>query len=425
MMSAELSGFRRFLHWGPITALSIIKCITLTTLYMNSMWWPPNLSIFAFLNQALFLMLSSAATFNYVMATVIGPGTLPKQWQPQDSKATEFLQYCKICEGYKAPRSHHCRKCNRCIKKMDHHCPWINHCVGWANHGYFTLFLAFSVLGSFHGCIILCGAFYRGIYRFWYLTHGLAYLATVQLTMWSLIICIFAMGLAVGVVIALGMLLYFQLKSIVKNQTAIEMWIIEKALFRRHHNTDLDDFIFPYDLGWRQNIKQVFESECVARGNGIEWPVREGCEEFTLTREQIAQKFEKRARTRTFKCIRKATGSYVPLWSQGFRVCLATPCTDEPRICLEKDDIIRVTRFRRHWLFGERVLTDPNSMEERKRKGPVRGWFPRRCAIELIEPTLVDDEPDTTEILNCERHNSSNDQIPKTQRNGYNRKKIN
>uniref|UniRef100_A0A1B0BJ59 Uncharacterized protein n=1 Tax=Glossina palpalis gambiensis TaxID=67801 RepID=A0A1B0BJ59_9MUSC len=66
------------------------------------------------------------------------------------------------------------------------------------------------------------------------------------------------------------------------------------------------------------------------------------------SREQTTQKFEKRARTRTFKCIRKATGSYVPLWSQGFRVCLATPCTDEPRICLEKDDIIRVTRFRRH-----------------------------------------------------------------------------
>lgn len=146
---------------------------------------------------------------------------------------------------------------------------------------------------------------------------------------------------------------------------------------------------------------------------------------FTKKREQLAQKFEKRARTRTFKCIRKATGSYVPLWSQGFRVCLATPCTDEPRIRLEKDDIIRVTRFRRHWLFGERVPSDPNSMEERKRKGPIRGWFPRRCAIELIEPTLVDDERDTSEIPNCERHNSINDKIPKTQRNGYNRKKIN
>lgn len=24
---------------------------------------------------------------------------------------TQYLQYCSVCEGYKAPRSHHCRKC--------------------------------------------------------------------------------------------------------------------------------------------------------------------------------------------------------------------------------------------------------------------------------------------------------------------------
>lgn len=24
-----------------------------------------------------------------------------------------YLQYCKVCQAYKAPRSHHCRKCNR------------------------------------------------------------------------------------------------------------------------------------------------------------------------------------------------------------------------------------------------------------------------------------------------------------------------
>lgn len=29
----------------------------------------------------------------------------------QDENDTKFLQYCSVCEGYKAPRSHHCRKC--------------------------------------------------------------------------------------------------------------------------------------------------------------------------------------------------------------------------------------------------------------------------------------------------------------------------
>ncbi|KAI8123109.1 Palmitoyltransferase ZDHHC6 [Lucilia cuprina] len=359
----------------------IIKCITLTTLYMNSMWWPPNKSFGGFLNQAIFLMLSSVATFNYIMATLTGPGILPKNWKPQEPQAVEQLQYCKVCEGYKAPRSHHCR--NRCIKKMDHHCPWINHCVGWANHAYFTYFLAFSIIGSLHGAVILCITFYRGIHRYWYLSRGLVHLATVQFSMYSIILCIFSMGLAIGVVIALGMLLYFQLKSIVKNQTGIEMWIVEKAMYRRMHNPDLDDFVYPYDLGWWSNIKQVFVNDNVTKGAGIEWPVKEGCHQYTLTCEQIAQKCEKRARTRTYKCIRKATGSYLPLFSQGFRVCLSPPCTDEPRLRLEPDDIIKVTRFRQHWLFGERVVDD---RKEKDIKKPLRGWFPRRCAVELIQP---------------------------------------
>lgn len=42
--------------------------------------------------------------------------------------------------------------------------------------------------------------------------HDLAHLATVYLTMSSLIICILAMGLALGVVISLSMLLYFQVR---------------------------------------------------------------------------------------------------------------------------------------------------------------------------------------------------------------------
>lgn len=64
----------------------IIKCVTLTTLYMNSMWWPPNRSIGGTINQAIFLILSALSSFNYVMATVVGPGFLALRWQPKVSK---------------------------------------------------------------------------------------------------------------------------------------------------------------------------------------------------------------------------------------------------------------------------------------------------------------------------------------------------
>lgn len=106
----------------------------------------------------------------------------------------------------------------------------------------------------------------------------------------------------------------------------------------------------------------------------------------SFQREQLAQKEEKRARTRTYRCISPVTGRWLPLFSQGWRVCVAAPCSDEPRIRLRPDDVVKVTRFRNHWLFGERVLSEQElSDKKRQRKGHIRGWFPRRSAVELIE----------------------------------------
>ncbi|XP_037951565.1 palmitoyltransferase ZDHHC6-like [Teleopsis dalmanni] len=317
---------------------------------------------------------------------------------------------------------------------MDHHCPWINHCVGWANHAYFSFFLFFSIIGSIHGAIILMCSFYRGIHRYWYLTHGLYDLANVQFTMFTFVLCIIAMGLAIGVSIALTMLLYFQLKSILTNQTGIELWIMEKALYRRKFNPEIPEFKYPYDLGVRRNIQQVFQKSCLMKGDGVEWPVIDGCNQYTLTREQLAQKFEKRARTKSFKCIRPATGRILPLFSQGCRVCMSPPCTDEPRIRLLPGDVIKVTRFRKHWLFGERVLEDVKlNAKKMKRKGPIRGWFPRRCAIELITPDHVSDSDSVEDLdnlkiskklvndLNAKNHNANNGKIKEQQKNGKKR----
>ena len=33
-------------------------------------------------------------------------------------------RWCKRCEGWKPPRSHHCRKCGKCVLRMDHHCTY-------------------------------------------------------------------------------------------------------------------------------------------------------------------------------------------------------------------------------------------------------------------------------------------------------------
>lgn len=85
----------------------------------------------------------------------------------------------------------------------------------------------------------------------------------------------------------------------------------------------------------------------------------------------------------------------MPLWSQGFKVCVHPPLTDEPRIALEIGDQVNVTRWRRHWLFGEKVqeeteVVTKNGKKSQKKevktafKKRSRGWFPRQCA-ELAE----------------------------------------
>eukprot|EP01126_Amoeba_proteus_P037585 TRINITY_DN3885_c0_g1_i26.p1 TRINITY_DN3885_c0_g1~~TRINITY_DN3885_c0_g1_i26.p1 ORF type:complete len:101 (-),score=9.86 TRINITY_DN3885_c0_g1_i26:1629-1931(-) len=33
----------------------------------------------------------------------------------------EKLRYCKKCENWKLPRTHHCSMCGRCVVRMDHH----------------------------------------------------------------------------------------------------------------------------------------------------------------------------------------------------------------------------------------------------------------------------------------------------------------
>lgn len=46
------------------------------------MWWPPYESTGGLINQTVFLLLSSMTTFNYFLATLTGPGFLPKGWKP-------------------------------------------------------------------------------------------------------------------------------------------------------------------------------------------------------------------------------------------------------------------------------------------------------------------------------------------------------
>jgi len=222
----------------------------------------------------------------------------------------------------------------------------------------------------------LSGSLYYGLNRTWYLYYGTGQEPQVILTVGTLLATLFGLGLALGVVIAVGLLLVFQVKSVMKNQTGIEDWIMEKATYR-HRNLGTE-FVWPYHLGRFANLKQVVSmTSCKPSGDGITWPVVEGTDQYTLTREQLMQKEEKRGRTREYGIILAYTGAWFPL-SQGMGVCCHPPCTDEPRIALQVGDSVKVTRWKKYWLYGEKVQVG-------EKQGRVRGWFPRQCAVERIE----------------------------------------
>ncbi|XP_019696549.1 palmitoyltransferase ZDHHC6 isoform X2 [Harpegnathos saltator] len=340
------------------------------TIHCSRQCWSSQDNIPAAASFLLFFCLSGSTLFHFISAIFEGPGYLALKWMPEKATDIQYLQYCTVCQGYKAPRSHHCRKCDRCVMKMDHHCPWINTCVGHYNHGHFTAFLASAVGGCCVSTVILI---------YWVVTV----LSTKPLpfpppSVCTLILVVFSIGLSIGVIISVGMLLYCQMLAIVKNKTEIEDWILEKAQYRR--DTVNAKYVHPYSRGWRFNVSQVLTWDCTPVGDGITWPVIDGCDQYTLTREQLAQKLDKRKKARRYRIIKPTSGSNIPI-THGFSVCFHTPCTDEPRIKLDVGDIVVVTRWKRYWIFGEKEQKGVGDAGTRR----IRGWLPQPCAIEIIE----------------------------------------
>ena len=186
----------------------------------------------------------------------------------------------------------------------------------------------------------------------------------------------------------MGFLLCVQLRSIIRNQTGIENWILSKARDRNHRRTKA--FVYPYDLGFKENLRQVFNWKETFNviGDGITWPVRPDCDPYTLTCEQLEQKKEKRQRTVRYEIAKSYPGSFCTV-RYGLRTCICIPCSDEKRIPVEEGDYVLVTRWERYWLYGERVLAkdivkhgDANSKIQRRKR--PRGWFPRCCAYEAF-----------------------------------------
>ncbi|XP_053420570.1 palmitoyltransferase ZDHHC6-like [Nycticebus coucang] len=185
------------------------------------------------------------------------------------------------------------------------------------------------------------------------------------------------------------MLFFIQMKIILRNKTSIESWIKEKAKDRIQYYQLDEVFVFPYDMGsqWK-NFKQVFTWSGVPEGDGLEWPIKEGCHQYSLTIEQLKQKADKRVRSVHYKVIEHYSGACCPL-NKGIKTFFTS--TEEPQIQLQKGEFILAPRGLRYWLYEDKILED-SFIEGVSR---IRGWFPRKCVEKCpcdAEKCLPEDE---------------------------------
>jgi palmitoyltransferase ZDHHC6 len=109
-------------------------------------------------------------------------------------------------------------------------------------------------------------------------------------------------------------------------------------------------------------------------------------------REQLMQKREKRQRARKYEAIHRYSGAWLPI-SHGFKTFFCPPFSDELRLRLHPGEILTVTRWKTHWLFGELQL-NPVEAEQFKAKWKLRGWFPRNAVVDLVDATDNDTSED-------------------------------
>lgn len=132
-------------------------------------------------------------------------------------------------------------------------------------------------------------------------------------------------------------------------------------------------------------LKVIWNASQNPVSDGIWWDVRDNCDQFTLTQEQIRQKFFKLGLSVEYVAVRDYNGRIFPLFSQNLKTCITFPwIIDDPRLALRPGDVVKVTRTQKHWLYGSKVYSPENSSNSRDkvhftRKMDEKGWFPRRA----------------------------------------------
>ncbi|XP_059172877.1 palmitoyltransferase ZDHHC15-like [Physella acuta] len=175
--------------------------------------------------------------------------------------------YCHTCKNLKPDRCHHCSRCRTCVLKMDHHCPWINNCVGYHNYKYFLLFLAYVMTHI----LFVCLTSFRFIVDTCIMLHekGLEAARDInRLQVFAMFFFYAAVGLTLSPLIKLHRdLLYTNVTTLESSRPV--------GLVGTVPNYET------FDLGWKENLNQVFGDRkwlkllpiFSSKGDGLSFPI--------------------------------------------------------------------------------------------------------------------------------------------------------
>jgi len=240
--------------WVTGTTLLIAFIAYSVQVFVIYPWYGSEISVDLLKLLVPFNVLIGLLYLNYFKCVMTDPGGVPHGWRPKGDdievkKLTGGPRYCRTCDGYKPPRSHHCRQCKRCILRMDHHCPWINNCVGHFNYAHFLRFLIYVVISCiYHVWMLTTRVFdaYSTTYGYW-----------IEPSVRELVFIILNYVFCVPVLLAVGGFSMYHIYCLFTNTTTIEGWEKDKVatLIRRGKIREIK---FPYNLGVLENVYAVF-----------------------------------------------------------------------------------------------------------------------------------------------------------------------
>eukprot|EP01062_Namystynia_karyoxenos_P044677 TRINITY_DN32960_c0_g1_i1.p2 TRINITY_DN32960_c0_g1~~TRINITY_DN32960_c0_g1_i1.p2 ORF type:complete len:316 (+),score=79.96 TRINITY_DN32960_c0_g1_i1:67-948(+) len=179
-------------------------------------------------------------------ATLTDPGQEAEGYVPaQQEEGT--VNFCRRCERWKEPRTHHCSHCGRCVARYDHHCDWIDNCVGKGNHKFFVLFLWYVSTCCFHYFYMLWAYLWRRSAKET-AGAGHANLGHILFTMFIVLYSILAAALLVFAVV----FTWWTTHQMLRNQTTYEAEYLPGQ---------------PHNRGCFQNVQEVLGR------NPLLWPV--------------------------------------------------------------------------------------------------------------------------------------------------------